>query len=157
MANRYVVTPEDIKREFMSVKLETEQLIVLKASGRTNQEIADCLNKSSSWVSSHLDRPEILEKLSLATKAAHEAVQSRFMRLGRKSADTLEELLDHEDPEIRLRASKQVIDGIGTLNLGKDAIARLENRVPTLALQVNFNSMKEQEVVIDELRKRRHA
>lgn len=48
-----------------------------------------------------------------ATKAAQAAGRRRIAELARPGIDTLQELLHHEDPMVRLKATEAILDRVG--------------------------------------------
>ena len=127
-----------------------EQIIALRASGKTEAAIAKIVEWDQKKVHKFLMKPESLKNLTQAKKLLLEAVNSNLVRVGTQAADKLSELMHNSDPSICLNAAKVTLDAIGKLAMREGTVDKVASGV---ALQVNIGGNEAQTIVTDELRK----
>ena len=123
-----------------------EQIIALRASGKTELAIAKIVEWDQKKVHKFLMKPESLKDLTKAKKLLLEAVNSNLVRVGTQAADKLSELMHNSDPSICLNAAKVTLDAIGKLAMREGTVDRVASGV---ALQVNIGGNEAQTIVTD--------
>ena len=141
---------EEVKLEKEDEAATGEQIIALRASGKTEVTIAGIVKWDQKKVHKFLMQPESLKQLTKAKKLLLEAVNSNLIRVGTQAADKLSELMHNSDPSICLNAAKVTLDAIGKLAMREGTVDRVASGV---ALQVNIGGNEAQTLVTDELRK----
>ena len=151
--------PSDKKKTLVEKEVELEkedeaatgeQIIALRASGKTEFAIGKIVEWDQKKVHKFLMKPESLKQLTTAKKLLLEAVNSNLVRVGTQAADKLSELMHNTDPSICLNAAKVTLDAIGKLAMREGTVDRVASGV---ALQVNIGGQEAQTIVTDELRK----
>ena len=141
---------EEVKLEKEDEASTGEQIIALRASGKTEVTIAGIVKWDQKKVHKFLMQPDSLKQLTKAKKLLLEAVNSNLVRVGTQAADKLSELMHNSDPSICLNAAKVTLDAIGKLAMREGTVDRVSSGV---ALQVNIGGQEAQTIVTDELRK----
>ena len=141
---------EEIALEKEDEQATGEQIIALRASGKTEVTIAGIVKWDQKKVHKFLMQPESLKQLTKAKKLLLEAVNSNLVRVGTQAADKLSELMHNSDPSICLNAAKVTLDAIGKLAMREGTVDKVASGV---ALQVNIGGNEAQTIVTDELRK----
>ena len=141
---------EEGKLEKLDEAATGEQIIALRASGKTEAAIGKIVEWDQKKVHTFLMQPERLKELTKAKKLLLEAVNSNLVRVGTQAADKLSELMHNSDPSICLNAAKVTLDAIGKLAMSEGTVDKVASGV---ALQVNIGGNEAQTIVTDELRK----
>ncbi len=141
---------EEVELEKLDEAATGEQVIALRASGKTESAIGKIVEWDQKKVHNFLMQPESLKQLTKAKKLLLEAVNSNLVRVGTQAADKLSELMHNSDPSICLNAAKVTLDAIGKLAMREGTVDRVSSGV---ALQVNIGGQEAQTIVTDELRK----
>ena len=141
---------EEVELEKLDEAATGEQIIALRASGKTEAAIGKIVEWDQKKVHKFLMKPESLKDLTKAKKLLLEAVNSNLVRVGTQAADKLSELMHNSDPSICLNAAKVTLDAIGKLAMREGTVDKVASGV---ALQVNIGGNEAQTIVTDELRK----
>jgi len=141
---------KEVELEKLDEAATGEQVIALRASGKTESAIGKIVEWDQKKVHKFLMKPESLKELTTAKKLLLEAVNSNLVRVGTQAADKLSELMQNTDPSICLNAAKVTLDAIGKLAMREGTVDRVASGV---ALQVNIGGQEAQTIVTDELRK----
>lgn len=141
---------KEVELEKLDEAATGEQIIALRASGKTESAIGKIVEWDQKKVHKFLMKPESLKGLTTAKKLLLEAVNSNLVRVGTQAADKLSELMHNTDPSICLNAAKVTLDAIGKLAMREGTVDRVASGV---ALQVNIGGQEAQTIVTDELRK----
>jgi len=141
---------KEVELEKLDEAATGEQVIALRASGKTEAAIGKIVEWDQKKVHKFLMQPESLKGLTKAKKLLLEAVNSNLVRVGTQAADKLSELMHNSDPSICLNAAKVTLDAIGKLAMREGTVDRVSSGV---ALQVNIGGQEAQTIVTDELRK----
>ena len=141
---------QEAKLEELDEAATGEQVIALRASGKTEAAIGKIVEWDQKKVHKFLMKPESLKELTKAKKLLLEAVNSNLVRVGTQAADKLSELMHNSDPSICLNAAKVTLDAIGKLAMREGTVDKVASGV---ALQVNIGGNEAQTIVTDELRK----
>ena len=141
---------KEVELEKLDEAATGEQVIALRASGKTEAAIGKIVEWDQKKVHKFLMKPESLKQLTTAKKLLLEAVNSNLVRVGTQAADKLSELMQNTDPSICLNAAKVTLDAIGKLAMREGTVDRVASGV---ALQVNIGGQEAQTIVTDELRK----
>ena len=141
---------KEVELEKLDEAATGEQIIALRASGKTEAAIGKIVEWDQKKVHKFLMKPESLKELTKAKKLLLEAVNSNLVRVGTQAADKLSELMHNSDPSICLNAAKVTLDAIGKLAMREGTVDKVASGV---ALQVNIGGNEAQTIVTDELRK----
>ena len=141
---------KEVELEKLDEAATGEQIIALRASGKTEAAIGKIVEWDQKKVHKFLMQPESLKQLTTAKKLLLEAVNSNLVRVGTQAADKLSELMHNSDPSICLNAAKVTLDAIGKLAMREGTVDKVASGV---ALQVNIGGNEAQTIVTDELRK----
>ena len=141
---------KEVELEKLDEAATGEQIIALRASGKTEAAIGKIVEWDQKKVHKFLMKPESLKELTKAKKLLLEAVNSNLVRVGTQAADKLSELMHNSDPSICLNAAKVTLDAIGKLAMREGTVDKVAAGV---ALQVNIGGNEAQTIVTDELRK----
>ena len=144
---------------------QEHDMIAKRAGGWSYARIAKYMERSPAWVERKFREEHIAKELKIAADAIREAVQNQFAMLGRKAAETLEEIMtDTEQPgKVRVEAAKEVRNGIVELSSKADKHAPREDGKQTNNFQFNIYGSGESpdhrnvKAVADSLRKKRHG
>jgi len=141
---------KEVELEKADEEATGEQIIALRASGKTEAAIGKIVEWDQKKVHKFLMKAESLKQLTTAKKLLLEAVNSNLVRIGTQASDKLSELMHNTDPSICLNAAKVTLDAIGKLAMREGTVDRVASGV---ALQVNIGGQEAQTIVTDELRK----
>lgn len=99
-----------------SAETSRASAVALVLSGSTQQQISDTLGVSRSQVSRWMQEPEVRAELERATDAVIDAAVSKLRGLSTKAVDRLGALIDDDDAQVALGASRTVLDRIERLS-----------------------------------------
>lgn len=113
------------------------RVAMLWVSGQTNfKEIGKVVGYSSATISKWLRSPELLDLVRNIQKSEFDLIDASIKSLRYKAVETLKDLLDSEKDEVRLSASKDILDRSGhrpTQQVKIDKHVSIEQQLKDLA------------------------
>lgn len=110
----------------MARKLRDEDLLLLMLSGRSQTAIAKELQVTKATICRRVRTPEFAEMLSQYRRKALDATMTDLTSYAQKAVTTLGELLDDENPKIRLAASDKILQYAQDYSLQADLLKDIE-------------------------------
>ena len=110
----------------MARKLKDEDLLLLMLSGRSQTAIAKELQVTKATITRRVHTKEFAEMLSQYRKKILDGVVTELTTNAQKSVNTLVQLLDEENPNVRFNAASKILQLTQDYSIQTDLLKDIE-------------------------------